>query len=52
MALGTPENDQRGFRDPGYGLRMIVVCALSIALMIADSFLRSNACEKLLSPIW
>ena len=37
MALGTPENDQRGFRDPGYGLRMIVICALSIALMIADS---------------
>lgn len=37
MALGTPENDQRGFRDPGYGLRLIVVCILSIALMIADS---------------
>lgn len=37
MALGTPENDQRGFRDPGYGLRLIVVCVLSIALMIADS---------------
>jgi rod shape-determining protein MreC len=37
MALGTPENDQRGFRDPGHGLRLIVVCVLSIALMIADS---------------
>ncbi|UCG71795.1 MAG: rod shape-determining protein MreC [Chromatiales bacterium] len=37
MALGTPDNDQRGFRDPGYGLRLIVVCVLSIALMIADS---------------
>lgn len=37
MALTTPDNDQRGFRDPGYGLRLIVVCVLSIALMIADS---------------
>jgi rod shape-determining protein MreC len=37
MALGTPENDQRGFRDPGYGLRMVVVCVLSIALMVVDS---------------
>jgi rod shape-determining protein MreC len=37
MALGTPDNDQRGFRDPGYGLRLTVICTLSIALMVADS---------------
>ena len=37
MALSTPESDQRGFRDPGNGLRFAVVCALSIALMVADN---------------
>lgn len=37
MALSSPESDQRGFRDAGYGLRMAVICALSIALMWADT---------------
>ncbi|MGI9330389.1 MAG: rod shape-determining protein MreC [Gammaproteobacteria bacterium] len=37
MALSTPETDQRGFRDPDNGLRFAVICALSLALMVADN---------------
>ena len=36
MALSTPESDQRAFRESGPGLRLVLVCILSIALMALD----------------
>jgi rod shape-determining protein MreC len=36
MALNTPDRDQRAFREPGSGLRLVVLCVLSITLMALD----------------
>lgn len=36
MALSTPESDQRAFRESGPGLRLVLICILSIALMALD----------------
>ncbi len=36
MALSTPDSDQRAFRNTGYGLRLIVLCILSVAIMVLD----------------
>jgi rod shape-determining protein MreC len=36
MELSTPDSDQRAFRNTGYGLRLVVLCILSIAVMVLD----------------
>jgi len=36
MALTTPDSDRRAFRDTGYGLRLIVICILSVSIMALD----------------
>jgi rod shape-determining protein MreC len=37
MALSTPDSDQRDFRDTSPGLRLVLLCVFSIALMILDN---------------
>jgi rod shape-determining protein MreC len=37
MALGTADNEQRGFRSTSPGLRLVIMGVFSIALMVADS---------------
>lgn len=37
MAFSTPDSDQRAFREPSPGPRMVVICILSIALMVLDN---------------
>lgn len=36
MALTTPDSDRRAFRNTGFGLRLVVLCILSVALMVLD----------------
>ncbi len=36
MALTTPDSDQRAFRNTGFGLRLVVLCILSVAIMVLD----------------
>ncbi len=40
MALSAADSEQRGFRETSPGLRLAVVCVVSVVLMIADG--RSN----------
>jgi rod shape-determining protein MreC len=37
MALSTPDSDQRDFRDTSPGLRLVLLCVFSIALMFLDN---------------
>lgn len=37
MALSTPDSDQRDFRDTSPGLRLVLLCFFSIALMVLDN---------------
>jgi rod shape-determining protein MreC len=37
MALRTPDSDQRAFRDTSLGLRLVLLCIFSIALMALDN---------------
>jgi rod shape-determining protein MreC len=37
MALSTPDSDQRDFRDTRPGLRLVLLCFFSIALMVLDN---------------
>lgn len=37
MALSTPDSDQRAFRDASPGLRLVLICVFSIALMVLDN---------------
>jgi len=37
MALSTPDSDQRDFRDTSPGLRLVLLCVFSIALMVLDN---------------
>lgn len=37
MALSTPDSDQRAFRDASPGLRVVLICLFSIALMALDN---------------
>jgi rod shape-determining protein MreC len=37
MALSIPDRDQRAFREPSHGLRLVLICALSITLMVLDN---------------
>lgn len=37
MALGTSDSDQRAFRDSSPGLRLVLICIFSIALMVLDN---------------
>jgi rod shape-determining protein MreC len=36
MALNTPDRDQRAFREPSPGLRLVIFCLLAITLMVLD----------------
>jgi len=36
MTLSTPDRDQRAFREPSVGLRLVLICVLSITLMALD----------------
>ena len=36
MELSTPDSDQRAFRNTSYGLRLVVLCILSVAIMVLD----------------
>ena len=36
MALTTPDSDRRAFRNTGFGLRLVVLCILSVAIMVLD----------------
>lgn len=36
MALSRPDSDQRTFRNTGYGLRTVMLCILSVAIMALD----------------
>jgi rod shape-determining protein MreC len=36
MELSTPDSDQRAFRNTGYGLRLVILCLLSVAVMVLD----------------
>ena len=36
MALTTTDSDRRAFHNTGYGLRLIVLCILSVAIMVLD----------------
>jgi len=36
MALSTPDSDRRAFRNTAFGLRLIVLCILSVAIMVLD----------------
>ena len=36
MELSTPDSDQRAFRNTGYGLRLVILCILSVAVMVLD----------------
>lgn len=36
MALSTPDSDQRAYRNTGYGLRLVVLCVLSVGIMVLD----------------
>ncbi len=36
MTLSTPDSDRRAFRDQGFGLRLIVLIILSVAMMVLD----------------
>ncbi len=37
MALSTPDSDQRVFRDASPGLRLVLLCFFSLALMVLDN---------------
>jgi rod shape-determining protein MreC len=37
MALSTPDSDQRDFRDTSPGLRLVLLCVFSVALMVLDN---------------
>lgn len=37
MALSTPDSDQRDFRDTSPGLRLVLLCFFSVALMVLDN---------------
>ncbi|TDJ43663.1 MAG: rod shape-determining protein MreC [Gammaproteobacteria bacterium] len=37
MAFSTFDSDQRAFREPNPGPRLVVICILSIALMVTDN---------------
>jgi len=36
MALTTPDSDRRAFRNEGFGLRLVVLCILSVSIMVLD----------------
>jgi len=36
MALTTPDSDRRAFRNEGFGLRLVALCILSVAIMVLD----------------
>jgi len=36
MALTTPDSDRRAFRNTGFGLRLVVLCILSVSIMVLD----------------
>jgi rod shape-determining protein MreC len=36
MALTTPDSDRRAFRNEGFGLRLVALCVLSVAIMVLD----------------
>jgi len=36
MALSTPDSDRRAFHNTGFGLRLIMLCILSVAIMVLD----------------
>lgn len=36
MALTTSDSDRRAFRNEGFGLRLVALCILSVAIMVLD----------------